>query len=305
MMVDGNPVLVVGSAALDTLHTPSGTEEDILGGSSFYFSTAGSLFTPIRLVAVVGTDFPREEIAFLNDRSVDLSGLEVAEGETFRWGGRYENDPNVRETLFTTLGVFQDFDPKIPDHFRETPFVFLGNIHPSLQLKVLDQISTPRLVVLDTMNFWIQGTPDELATAIGRADVLIINDEEAAELTGRVNVYDAADDLLERGLSGLVVKKGQHGAVLFRPGQSPFFVPAYPVRNVVDPTGAGDSFAGGFIGHLANADLESEQAWRDAIVSGTVVASTVVEDFSLRRLKTVDRTELEDRRRKLREMTRF
>lgn len=305
MKVTGNPVLVVGSAALDTLHTPSGSEKDILGGSSFYFSTAGSLFTPVRLVAVVGSDFPMDEIAFLNDRSVDASGLEVAEGETFRWGGRYDSDPNVRETLFTTLGVFQDFAPKIPEHFRQTPFVFLGNIHPSLQLSVLDQIDKPELVVLDTMNFWISGTPDELDKAIRRSDVLIVNDEEASELTGKVNLFDAADDLLAMGLKALVVKKGQHGAVLIRPGDELFFVPAFPVRTVKDPTGAGDSFAGGFLGHLANGDLSDSQTWRDALVAGTVVASTVVEDFSLRRLKTATRDELTTRMDQLRRMTRF
>ncbi len=304
-MDQGKPVLVVGSAALDTIHTPVGSAEDALGGSSFYFSTAASLFTSVRLVAVVGSDFPKEKIAFLDGRPVDTTGLEIAEGETFRWGGRYMDDPNQRETLFTKLGVFETFEPKIPDHFRSTPLVFLGNIHPDLQLRVLDQIEKPELVVLDTMNFWIHGTPDSLREVIQRCDVLLVNDEEAIELTNRSNIFDAADDLLARGLRALVVKKGQHGAILFHQNAAPFFMPAYPVRKVIDPTGAGDSFAGGFLGYLASADLDDANAWRNAIVHGTVVASTTVEDFSLNRIQKVQREELAARVDELRAMTRF
>jgi sugar/nucleoside kinase (ribokinase family) len=184
-MAEAKPILVVGSAALDTLKTPMGNEDDALGGSSFYFSSAASLYAPVRLVAVVGDDFPMEKIEFLKSRNVDLSGLEIAEGETFRWGGRYYRDPNKRDTLFTRLGVFESFEPKIPKHFHDSPFIFLGNIHPDLQLKVLNQIANPELVVLDTMNFWIQGTPKELDKVIVRANVLIVNDEEVIELTGK------------------------------------------------------------------------------------------------------------------------
>ncbi|GBE30092.1 MAG TPA: sugar kinase [Bacteroidetes bacterium] len=305
MATQTKPVLVVGSAALDTIHTPVGSVDDALGGSCFYFSTAASLFTPVRMVAVIGADFPRKLIDFLNDRDVDLSGLMVEPGETFRWGGKYFDDPNKRETLFTKLGVFENFQPKIPGHFRDTPIVFLGNIHPDLQISVLDQISKPELVILDTMNFWISGTPDRLKEVISRVDALLVNDEEATELTGKINLFEAADALLDMDLQAVVVKKGQHGAILFREGMPPFFAPAYPVRNVKDPTGAGDTFAGGFIGYLANHDLADDNVWRQAIIYGTAVASASVEDFSLDRLKNVNMDELEVRVDELRSMTRF
>ncbi|MBS1262452.1 MAG: putative sugar kinase YdjH [Calditrichaeota bacterium] len=301
----GRPILVVGSAALDTLHTPAGSEEDVLGGSSFYFSAAASLFAPVRLVAVVGTDFPREQLEFMNGRRVDLSGLEVADGETFRWGGRYGEDPNQRETLFTRLGVFARFEPKIPAHFRDTPLVFLGNIHPNLQLRVLEQIERPELVVLDTMNFWIHGTPDELREVISRCNILIVNDEEAGELTGRVHLFDAAQELLAGGLEALVVKKGRHGAILFRRNERPFFVPAYPVPVVKDPTGAGDTFAGGFLGYLAHGEASDPAEWRRAVVHGTVTASATVEDFSLRGILALKPADVDLRVGELREMTRF
>jgi len=304
-MENTKPILVVGSAALDTLKTPLGSEDDALGGSSFYFSTAASLYAPVRLVAVVGEDFPMEKIDFLKNRPVDMEGLEIAKGETFRWGGRYYRDPNKRDTLFTRLGVFENFDPKIPDHFRSSPFVFLGNIHPSLQLRVLDQIEEPELVVLDTMNFWIQGTPKELDKAIARANVLIVNDEEAVELTGKSALIDAAEDLLKRGPETVVVKKGQHGAVLFRPDGDVFFVPGYPLRKVKDATGAGDTFAGGFLGYLASQDLSDPMVWRRAIVHGSVVASYVVEEFSMRRTSELTQEMIEERVADFRRLTEF
>ena len=304
-MESAKPILVVGSAALDTLKTPFGDAEDALGGSSFYFSTAASLLAPVRLVAVVGSDFPFDKIEFLKQRNVDTEGLETAEGSTFRWGGRYYRDPNKRDTLFTRLGVFEAFDPKIPDHFKKTPLVFLGNIHPSLQLKVLDQIENPELVVLDTMNFWIQGTPDELEEAIKRTDVLIVNDEEAFELTEEHSLIDAAENLMKRGPKTVVVKKGQHGAVLFREDGDVFFAPAFPLRLVKDATGAGDTFAGGFIGYLASHDLNDPMVWRRAIVHGSVVASFVVEDFSMERTKTLTLDEITERVQKFHDMTDF
>ncbi|MFH0881484.1 MAG: PfkB family carbohydrate kinase [bacterium] len=305
-MAEAKPILVVGSAALDTLKTPIGNEDDALGGSSFYFSAAASLYAPVRLVAVVGDDFPMEKIEFLKSRNVDLSGLEIANGETFRWGGRYYHDPNKRDTLFTRLGVFESFDPKIPDHFHDSPFIFLGNIHPALQLKVLDQIANPELVVLDTMNFWIQGTPKELDKVIARANVLIVNDEEVVELTGKEVLIDAAEDLLARGPSTVVVKKGQHGAVLFREKGDIFFMPAFPLRLVKDATGAGDTFAGGFLGYLATQkNLDDPMVWRRAVVHGSVVASYVVEEFSMRRTMTLSQKDIEGRVEKFREMTAF
>ncbi|MBZ0265785.1 bifunctional hydroxymethylpyrimidine kinase/phosphomethylpyrimidine kinase [bacterium] len=299
------PILVVGSAALDSVEGPAGKVEDALGGSSFFFSTAASLMAPVNLVAVIGTDFPMEKIEYLKDRNVDLEGLEVAEGETFRWAGRYLDDPNQRETLYTKLGVFEEFSPKIPEHFRSTPLVFLGNIHPALQLQVLDQIEKPELVVLDTMNFWIHGTPDELKKAIELVDVLIVNDEEAFDLTGKSDLRNAANDLMSRGPRAIVVKKGQHGAVLYQPDEDIFFAPAFPVQHVVDPTGAGDTFAAGFLGYLANHPLQDPMSWRRAIVNGSVVASYVVEDFSMNRTKALTNSEIESRFNRFREMTQF
>lgn len=303
--MSAKPVLVVGSAALDTLHTPMGSEEDALGGSSFYFSTAASILAPVRLVAVIGSDFPMEKIEFLKSRDVDLSGLETAEGSTFRWGGKYYEDPNKRDTLFTELGVFESFDPKIPEHFKKSPLVFLGNIHPSLQLKVLDQIEDPELVVLDTMNFWINGTPEELKKAIARCDILIVNDEEAFDLTGKHSLIEAAEELFTMGPKALVIKKGQHGAMLFRPGGEIFSAPAYPLRTVKDATGAGDTFAGGFLGYLASHDLQDPDVWRNAVIHGTVVASYVVEDFSMRKTIELDQEMIQKRVDDLKKMTSF
>jgi len=303
--MEAKPILVVGSAALDTLETPMGNEEDALGGSSFYFSTAASLLAPVRLVAVIGNDFPMEKIAFLKDRNVDLDGLIVEDGATFRWGGRYHEDPNKRDTLFTELGVFEHFDPKIPEHFKNTPLIFLGNIQPALQLKVLDQIENPELVVLDTMNLWIDITPDDLEKAIRRVDVLILNDEEALQLTGKFSLLDAADDLFSRGLQKIIVKKGQHGAVLFEKEGGIFFVPAYPLRKVKDATGAGDTFAAGMMGYLANHDLNDFESWRQAIVYGTITASFVCEEFSMRKTCDLTPEKLEERIAEFRKMTQF
>ncbi len=298
-------ILVVGSAALDSVETPSGKVDHVIGGSSFFFSTAASLLAPVRLVAVIGDDFPMEKIDFLKERDIDLEGLETAVGETFSWGGRYYEDPNKRDTLFTRLGVFERFDPKIPDGFRSTPLVFLGNIHPALQLKVLDQIEKPELVVLDTMNFWIDGTPKLLAEVISRVDVLIVNDEEAMQLTGRYDLLGSTEELISRGPETIVVKKGMHGAMLVRHDGDIFFVPAYPVRTVKDPTGAGDTFAGGFLAYLAGHDLGDPLSWRRAVVYGSVVASYVVEDFSMWRTQVLTTEEIDQRVEKFQEMTTF
>jgi sugar/nucleoside kinase (ribokinase family) len=305
MSEDKKSILVVGSAAYDTLYTPAGNENDALGGSSFYFSTAASLYAPVRLVAVMGSDFDFSHIDFLKDKDVDMEGLEVKDGKTFRWGGRYYDDPNKRDTLFTELGVFENFDPKIPEHYRNTEFVFLGNIHPALQLKVLDQMEKPELVVLDTMNLWIDITKDLLNEVISKVDVLIVNDEEALQLTGIHNAQDAANDLISRGPRTVVIKKGQHGAALYLKDSKPFFVPAYPVKAVKDPTGAGDTFAAAFIGYLSSRDLADPEVWRNAIVHGTVVASFVVEDFSMRKTQVLTNEEIGDRIKDFHSMTTF
>ncbi len=299
------PILVVGSAALDSVESPAGKVDDALGGSSFFFSTAASLMAPVRLVAVIGTDFPLNKIEFLHDRDVDMGGLITQEGKSFRWGGKYHQDPNLRDTLYTELGVFEHFDPEIPEVFKNTPIIFLGNIHPSLQLKVLKQVSNPKLVVLDTMNLWIDTTLDELKEVISRVDVLIVNDEEALQLTGKNDLYSAAEALFNDGLENLVIKKGQHGAMLLREGGEIFFVPAFPVSDVKDPTGAGDTFAGGFLGYLASHDMNDRLVWRKAVVYGSVIASFVVEDFSMNRTKDLTIEEIEDRVVEFRNMVAF
>jgi sugar/nucleoside kinase (ribokinase family) len=297
-------LLVVGSVALDTVETPFGRAEDALGGSATFFSAAASLFCPVQLVGVVGDDYPVEALAFLGDRGVDLSGLERAAGESFRWSGTYSYDLNSRETLETRLGVFADFRPKIPAAFRGAEWVFLGNIHPALQLEVLDQVDNPRLVACDTMNFWIEGEREALMELLSRVDMLMLNDAEARQLSGDHNLARAARWIHERGPQYLIIKKGEHGAILFTPG-SVFFAPGYPLEEVFDPTGAGDAFAGGFMGHLAQCGRFDEADLRRAVVYGSVLGSFAVERFSVERFRDLTGDEIEDRARAFREMTMF
>ena len=297
-------LVVVGSVALDTVTTPAGKVEDALGGSALYFSAAASLLGPVSVVAVVGEDFPEDEIEFLKARGVDFRGLEKRPGKTFRWGGVYSEDLNQRETLFTHLNVFEDFSPSLPDAYRDAPFLFLANIHPRLQSQVLDQMRQLKFVAMDTMNFWIEGTPDELAAVLKRVQMLVINDSEARQLSGESQLLRAVRVVREKGPQTVVVKKGEHGALLAH-GDSLFWAPAYPVENVVDPTGAGDTFAGGMMGYLARAGEVNETTLRRALMYGTALASFCVEDFSMRRLKTLTLEEVVQRLRTLREMTRF
>jgi sugar/nucleoside kinase (ribokinase family) len=297
-------LLVVGSVALDTVETPFGRAEDALGGSATFFSAAASLFCPLQLVGVVGDDYPVDALSFLSDRGVDLTGLERAAGESFRWSGTYSYDLNSRETLETRLGVFADFRPKIPAAFRGAEWVFLGNIHPALQLEVLDQVDSPRLVACDTMNFWIEGEREALMELLGRVDMLMLNDAEARQLSGDHNLARAARWIHERGPQYLIIKKGEHGAILFTPG-SVFFAPGYPLEEVFDPTGAGDAFAGGFMGHLAQCGRFDEADLRRAVVYGSVLGSFAVERFSVERFKDLTGDEIEDRARAFREMTMF
>jgi len=297
-------VLVIGSIALDTVETPHGNAEDSLGGSTLYFSAAASFFTPVDIVGVVGKDFDFSEIEFLKDRQVDTEGLIVEEGRTFRWGGRYKTNMNQRDTLFTHLNVFQNFNPVIPQRYRKDELIFLANIAPELQLEVLAQIDQPKLSVLDTMNFWISGAREPLMQLIKKVDVLILNDEELRELTNLTNMFESAHALLEMGPQAVVIKKGEHGAVLV--GKDDYFLaPAYPVSKVVDPTGAGDSFAGGFLGYLATCRTIDHQNFRRAVAYGTVTASFTVEDFSFNRLKDITREDIEARVLSLRKMTAF
>jgi sugar/nucleoside kinase (ribokinase family) len=276
-------VLVVGSVALDSVETPFGKADEVLGGSGTFFSASASHFTPVRLVGVVGDDYPREKLEALAKRNVDLSGVETAAGNSFRWRGRYRHDLNSAETLETHLGVFSHFKPKIPDQFRDTPFVFLANIDPRLQLEVLSQVKRPKLVACDTMNFWIESRRPELLELLGHVDLVTLNDGEARQLTEQSNLVKAARWILARGPKHVIIKKGEHGAFMFTEG-SVFFAPAYPLEDVFDPTGAGDSFAGGFIGYLARTGDLSEANMRRAVVYGSAMGSFAVEQFSIGRL---------------------
>ena len=299
-------ILVVGSVALDSVETPAGRVEDSLGGSAIYFSTAASFFSDsIRMVAVVGDDFPPEHIAFLESQGIDIEGLErVEDGKTFRWGGRYTDDLNSATTLFTDLNVYGDFQPKMPESYRDTPYVFLANINPELQLNVLEQVNQPKLVVCDTMNLWINNSRAALMQTLEMVDVLILNDAEAQLLTDESNLISAAKKILTYGPRRVIVKKGEHGAISLT--ETTFFsAPAHPIESVCDPTGAGDSFAGGFLGYVASVGDISEETIRQAIMYGTIVASFNVEDFSLNRQRILDRAEIDRRYQELRESTRY
>ena len=276
-------VLVVGSVALDSVETPFGRATDVLGGSGTFFAAAASLLAPVQLVGVVGSDYPVEQLEPLAKRGVDLAGLERAEGQSFRWRGRYRHDLNAAETLETHLGVFSHFRPKIPEQFRRAPFVFLANIDPRLQLDVLNQVERPKLVACDTMNFWIESRRPELLELLGHVDLITLNDGEARQLTEQVNLVKAARWIMQRGPKLVIIKKGEHGAFMFTP-DTVFFAPAYPLEEVFDPTGAGDSFAGGFMGHLARTGDLSEANLRRAVIYGSAMGSFAVEKFSVQRL---------------------
>jgi sugar/nucleoside kinase (ribokinase family) len=287
-------ILVVGSVALDSVKTPFGEAIDALGGSAIHFSAAASFFSKVHLVGVVGDDFPEREIDFLKGRGVDFSGLQVEKGKTFRWKGRYGFDLNVAETLETHLNVFAGFAPSIPNALRQTDLLFLGNIHPVLQGQVLDQVKRPKLVALDTMNFWIEGEPAALKKVIARVDLIVINEAEARELTREASLLKAARRLQNWGPKIAVVKRGEYGALLFYKDEI-FSAPGLPLENVMDPTGAGDSFAGGLMGYLARNGEIGVNALKQAVIVGSVMASFNVEDFSCRRLKRLTAAEINDR----------
>ncbi|NIM52052.1 MAG: sugar kinase [Gemmatimonadales bacterium] len=297
-------LLVVGSVALDSVQTPFGSYEDAIGGSALFFSYAARLLHPVQLVAVVGDDYPFDALARLAKQDVDISGIERQPGESFRWKGEYSYDLQHRETLETRLGVFADFEPKIPEAFRDARYVFLGNINPELQLSVLDQIHQPNLVACDTMNYWIHGTRDVLLEVMRRTDVLMVNDAEARELSGDWNVYRAARWIVEHGPSMVVIKQGVYGAVLLENGRI-FYVPAFPLDDVFDPTGAGDAFAGGFMGHLARTDDLSAENLRRAMVYGAAMGSFAVERFSVERFDEIGPAEVTARVREFAELVRF
>ncbi|MET0516787.1 MAG: PfkB family carbohydrate kinase [Nitrospiraceae bacterium] len=297
-------LLVVGSVALDTVKTPFGEVTEVLGGSATYFSTAASYFTSVDLIAVVGQDFPDQHVNFLKGRGIDLAGLERRPGSTFRWKGEYSHQLNEAHTLDTRLNVFETFRPKIPEQYRSPEVLFLGNIDPELQHDVLQQVKRPSLVACDTMNFWINGKQNALWRVLAGIDVLIINDGEARALGNDPNLVKVAKKILSQGPKSLIVKRGEYGVLLFT-GEHVFGAPAYPLEEVRDPTGAGDTFAGGFLGYLAATGNRSPAAMRQAIIFGSVMASFTVEAFSLDRLKNLDYKEIEERFRSFKRLTHF
>lgn len=289
-------ILVVGSLAYDSIKTPAGSVSRALGGSANYFSLAASLLAPVRVVGVVGEDYDEKDYNMLKERKVDLSGLDKVKGKTFHWEGFYEGDMNEAKTLKTELNVFEHFDPKLPAHFLDSKFVFLANISPDLQLKVLDQVKAPYFVGMDTMNFWISSKKDDLLKVLSKVDVVLINETEAEMLTGEKNAIAAAPKITALGPQAVVIKRGEYGFAMYSKEQGYFMLPAMPTPNVIDPTGAGDTFAGGFFGHLASLKKKpSVSDLKQACVVGTVLASFTIQDFSVKAISQVTVGKLEER----------
>ncbi len=303
-MTQPQRILVVGSVALDSIRTPYGEAEEALGGSASYFSFSASHFAPVSVCAVVGEDFPAEHRAKFEGRGVDLSGLETAAGRTFRWRGEYMAELGHAHTLETQLNVFADFHPNVRDDHRKAPYVFLANIDPDLQLEVLSQVKKPTLTLSDTMNYWIARKPDRVFEVLRRVDVALLNEEEARALAGETHLAKAAEKLLEQGANAVIIKKGEHGA-LYHSREERFITPAYPVTALTDPTGAGDSFAGGFIGMLARFGRTDGEALRQAMACGTAMASLAIESFSPARLIETSPEEIDDRVRALHGMVHY
>ena len=297
-------LLVVGSVALDSVETPFGKADNVIGGSGTFFSASASHMSPVQLVGVVGSDYPMDQLEPLRARGVDMAGLEQAAGESFRWRGRYRHDLNSAETLETRLGVFSHFSPKIPAQFRTAPYVFLANIDPRLQLDVLRQVERPKLVACDTMNFWIESRRPDIVELIKHVDLITLNDGEARQLTDCTNLVKAARWIMARGPKMVIIKKGEHGAFLFKEN-SLFFAPAYPLEDVFDPTGAGDSFAGGFMGYIARTNDLSDANLRRAVIYGSAMGSFAVEKFSVQRLLEIDSNDIAQRVAEFRRLVAF
>ncbi|MDD5747873.1 MAG: PfkB family carbohydrate kinase [Actinomycetota bacterium] len=297
-------LLVVGSVALDSVKTPFGEAREVLGGAATYFSVAASYYTSVSMIAVVGTDFPKTHIDFLKSQNIEIDGLEIREGKTFRWAGAYGYDLNERDTIDTSLNVFENFNPKLLEKHKESEYVFLANIDPVLQHSVINQVESPRFCALDTMNFWIDNKNSELKKTISEVDAFVLNDSECRHLAEEPNLIKAARKIIEMGPRILVVKKGEHGALLFTK-ENVFSAPAFPIEDVFDPTGAGDSFAGGFMGHIAKTGDITEENMRRAILYGTVMASFCVEKFSVEGMVNIGEKEIEERFSMLREMVNF
>ncbi len=303
-LVSAVSVLVVGSVAFDDIETPTGRAQGVLGGAACYFSLAASYFAPVRAVGVVGSDFPDGHLDFLRAHGVDTRGIYRSEGSTFRWGGRYRESLDERDTLFTDLGVFDGFNPNLPEAYHDSEYVFLANIHPSLQLRVLEQARAPRFTAMDTMDFWIEGTREELERTLARVDGLVINDQEARQLTGERNLVRAVGAIRSLGPRIVIIKRGEHGALLFDQ-EGIFSAPAFPLREIQDPTGAGDSFAGGFVGALAREGKLDSAALRCAVIYGSVLASFCVERFGLDRFRELESQQIEERFAHFRALTTF
>ncbi len=297
-------MLIVGTVATDDIVTPFASVEGVLGGSAVYAATAGSLYVPVQIVGVIGADFPDTYMQFLKERQFDLKGLEMQEGKTFHWAGEYHHDMNTRDTLATDLNVLATFNPTLPTAYRKTPYVFLANVDPKIQLDTLLQMERPCLTILDTMNYWIETQRDELTAVMRRTDLVMINDEELRQYTGERSLLRAARDVLALGPRALIVKKGEHGAALVTK-DGYYYAPGYPLEDVVDPTGAGDSFAGGFLGYIAKRGEVTERELHRALIHGSVVASYTVEDFSVDRLKNVTPDEIQQRYREFASFTHF
>jgi len=298
-------ILMVGSVALDDVQTPFGEVKDALGGSCSYASISASYFSDVAIVGVIGSDFPRRHISLFQRHDINLTGLQrIKDGKTFHWSGHYEYDMSQAHTLDTSLNVFAEFRPSIPDDLRDSEFVLLGNIDPDLQLEVLEQVRKPRLVLVDTMNFWISGKREQLLRVLRKCHIVLLNDAEARQLCDTSNLQVAARRLLELGLQRVIIKKGEHGCLMFSK-DSYFVAPAFPLEVIKDPTGAGDTFAGGFIGCLAGARTLNESAFRMAVIAGTTMASFTVEEFSLKRLANIQPREIAERCEKLRNLSSF
>lgn len=297
-------LLVVGSVALDSVRTPFGEQREVLGGSASYFAVSASYFTEVRMVGVIGEDFPEREIDLFRRRAIDIEGLERVSGRTFRWAGEYEYDLNEAITLDTQLNVFEYFQPKIPAKYTQSDYVFLANIDPELQLSVLQQIEKPKFVACDTMNYWIRGKIEHLKKTLQHVDLLTINDAEARELAQEPNMVKAIQAIRSLGPKTVVIKRGEYGALMVNE-ETRFFAPAYPLEEVYDPTGAGDSFAGGLLGYLASTDNISTETFRQGIILGSTMASFTVEDFSLNRLAHLTYAEIEQRFKEFKQLVHF
>ncbi|MGQ9617374.1 MAG: PfkB family carbohydrate kinase [Candidatus Aminicenantia bacterium] len=297
-------LLVVGSLVLDTIKTPFGIKEEILGGSASYFSISSSFFSPVRVVGVVGSDFPISFLEIFNEKGIDIEGLEIKDGKTFRWHGSYGKNPNRRKSLKTELNVFASFSPKLPHSYRDSSYVFLANIQPDLQKRVIEQVSSPIIVAMDTMNHWIKGAPEKVKSLLKEVDAFFLNDEEAYLLTKRRNTFEACERILDMGPKYVILKKGEHGVIVFSKEEI-FCLPAYPVKFVKDPTGAGDSFAGAFMGFISREGKTDWETIKKATVWGTIIASFTVEEFGLENLLNLKIEKLEERFEKFKKIVSF